>query len=123
MKLTAALEHKNIEYVEIKGGSKDMSGGLDKFQNKGTGRVLILRVMDEKSAGANLTCANHAIFLSPLLTTSDEEYKAYETQAIGRLVRFGQQKPVTIWRLNAAATIDEEIYELRKSVLATVPGE
>jgi SNF2 family DNA or RNA helicase len=119
-KLTAALAHKKIEFLEIKGSSPAQSDSLDKFQ-RGTGRVLILNVTEQKAAGANLTCANHAIFLSPLLSESNEKYKANETQAIGRLVRFGQQKPVTIWRMVAADTIDEEIYEQRKAALATVP--
>jgi hypothetical protein len=39
------------------------------------------------SLGANLTVANHAFFVSPLLTPSKETYTAYESQAIGRVRR------------------------------------
>jgi hypothetical protein len=38
--------------------------------------------------GANLTVANHAFFVSPLLTPSKETYVAYESQAIGRIRRY-----------------------------------
>jgi SNF2 family DNA or RNA helicase len=69
--------------------------------------------MGETAAGANLTMANHAIFLSPLLATSDHQYKAAETQAIGRIRRYGQSKTIHIWRLVAEDTIDTEIYRKR----------
>ena len=57
---------------------------------------------------------NHAIFLHPLLATTQEEYDAYETQAIGRIRRYGQKKTVYCWRFLAEDSIDTEIYEQRK---------
>ena len=74
---------------------------------------MLLTVTDESASGANLTGANHAIFLSPLLTTSQEIYDMCETQAIGRLRRFGQTQLVHIWRFLSMNTIDVEIYEQR----------
>lgn len=61
----------------------------------------------------NFTNANHVILLSPLLTTSLSEYKACETQAIGRALRYGQQKKVHIWRFLTEETMDVMIYEER----------
>ena len=72
--------------------------------------------MDESASGANLTNANHAIFLSPLLTESKETYIANETQAIGRVRRYGQTKTVHIYRFFSMNTIDVEIYEQRTGV-------
>ena len=69
--------------------------------------------MDESASGANLTSANHAIFLSPLLAPTQEIYDACETQAIGRLRRYGQLKNVNIWRFFSSDTIDIEIFEQR----------
>ncbi|KAG8694079.1 hypothetical protein FRC08_008724 [Ceratobasidium sp. 394] len=69
--------------------------------------------MDESASGANLTTANHAIFLSPLLTTSPHIYDACETQAIGRVRRYGQTKLVHVWRFLTVDSIDTEIYEDR----------
>lgn len=50
---------------------------------KGDPRVLLLKMDDEQSAGLNLTNMNHAVFVNPLLADTQQEYDAYETQAIG----------------------------------------
>jgi SNF2 family DNA or RNA helicase len=115
-KVADAFDHNKIQYLEIKGSAHQRSKNLEQFQNNSKERVLLLNVMDESASGANLTSANHAIFLSPLLAPSKEIYKACETQAIGRLVRFGQTKHVYVWRFLTKNTIDEEIYEQRKEV-------
>lgn len=62
---------------------------------------------------SNLTNANHAIFLSPLLTTTDYEYRSCETQAIGRVRRYGQTKKVHVWRFLTENSIDVEIFQDR----------
>ena len=35
---------------------------------------------DESSSGVNLTTANHAVFVHPLLAIGQQQYDAYETQ-------------------------------------------
>lgn len=65
------------------------------------------------TSNRNLTCANHAIFISPLLAPSQEHYDACETQAIGRVRRYGQLRKVHVWRFLTENTIDEEIFEQR----------
>jgi hypothetical protein len=50
----------------------------------------------------------------PLLASTQQEYVAYETQAIGRIRRFGQKKTVHCWRFLAEDTIDTEIYAQRR---------
>jgi len=115
-KVTEAFAYNKIKFLEIRGTAHQKSKNLEHFQNESSERVLLLNVMDESASGANLTSANHAIFLSPLLAPSKEIYKACETQAIGRLVRFGQGKHVYVWRFLTTNTIDEEIYEQRKEV-------
>ena len=106
-----ALTEHDIPFLEIRGSAAQKSKNLEKFQNGSSERVLLLNVMDESASGANLTGANHAIFLSPLLTQTKEIYDACETQAIGRLRRYGQTKLVHIWRFLTRATIDFEIWE------------
>nr|VWO95073.1 Uncharacterized protein [Ganoderma boninense] len=108
-----ALAANKIAFLEIKGSAAMKSKNLQKFQDNGGERVLLLNVMDESAGGANLTSANHVIFLSPLLTTTQEIYDACETQAIGRVRRYGQLKHVNIWRFFSLNTIDVEIYEQR----------
>ncbi|RPD59037.1 hypothetical protein L226DRAFT_489066 [Lentinus tigrinus ALCF2SS1-7] len=112
-KVAEALQANDIAFLEIKGSASMKSKNLEKFQNDSKERVLLLNVMDESASGANLTSANHAIFLSPLLAPTQEIYDACETQAIGRLRRYGQVKHVNIWRFFSMNTIDVEIYEQR----------
>jgi SNF2 family DNA or RNA helicase len=115
-KVAEALTIAKVKYLEIKGSASMKSKNLEQFQNESEERVLLLNVMDESASGANLTLANHAIFLSPLLAPSQEIYDACETQAIGRLRRYGQTNHVYVWRFLTTDTIDEEIYKQRKRV-------
>ncbi|KAI0305877.1 hypothetical protein B0F90DRAFT_1694134 [Multifurca ochricompacta] len=112
-KVAEALNANKVRFLEIKGSAAQKSKNLEKFQTDGEERVLLLNVMDESASGANLTSANHAIFLSPLLAPTQEIYQANETQAIGRLRRYGQAKKVYIWRFLTKDTIDVDIYEAR----------
>jgi SNF2 family DNA or RNA helicase len=112
-KLAEALTAHKVRFLEIKGSATQKSNNLEKYQNDSAERVLLLNVMDESASGANLTSANHAIFLSPLLAPTKEIYDANETQAVGRLVRYGQMKHVYVWRFLTKNTIDEEIYQQR----------
>ncbi|KAL4062601.1 hypothetical protein J3A83DRAFT_4381778 [Scleroderma citrinum] len=112
-KVANALKIHNIKFLEIHGSATQKSKNLEKYQNDSEERVLLLNLMDESASGANLTSANHAIFLSPLLAPSQEIYDACETQAVGRLRRYGQLKHVNIWRFLTLDTIDVEIYEQR----------
>lgn len=112
-KVANALKVHKIKFLEIRGSASQKSKNLEKYQNDSEERVLLLNVMDESASGANLTSANHAIFLSPLLAPSQEIYDACETQAVGRLRRYGQEKHVKIWDFLTLDTIDVEIYEQR----------
>ncbi|KAF7770424.1 hypothetical protein Agabi119p4_6398 [Agaricus bisporus var. burnettii] len=118
-KVTEAFEYHKIRFLEIRGTATQKSKNLELFQNDSKERVLLLNVMDESASGANLTSANHAVFLSPLLAPSQEIYTACETQAVGRLVRYGQSKHVYVWRFLTTNTIDEEIFNERKKVVQT----
>ena len=112
-KVGEALTAHKIAFLEIKGSASQKSKNLERFQEGGPERVLLLNVTDESASGANLTGANHAIFLSPLLTATKEIYDACETQAIGRVRRYGQTRTVHVWRFLSTGTIDIEIYEQR----------
>jgi hypothetical protein len=81
--------------------------------------VLLLKMDDERSSGINLTTCNHAVFVHPLLADTQQQYDAYETQAIGRIRRYGQTKKVHIWRYLARDTIDTEIAQERLNIQPT----
>ncbi|KAK6360599.1 hypothetical protein TWF730_006737 [Orbilia blumenaviensis] len=118
-KVFSVLQEAGVSVTQLSGSARDKSSELTLFQTQSTTRVLILEAMAETAAGANLTMANHVIFLSPLLTTTEHQYLAAETQAIGRIRRYGQKRKVHIWRLAVSQTIDVDIYKERKN---PVPG-
>ncbi len=84
-----AFTANGIKYLEIKGSASQKSKNLEQFQNNSVEHVLLLNVTDENASSANLTGANHVIF-RPILTATKEIYNACETQAIGRVRRYGQ---------------------------------
>lgn len=121
-KIGDALTAGGVKHVTLTGSVTKRANTLDLFQSEAGGaRVLLLKVNDASAAGSNLTTANHVIFLGPLFTSSLLNYRAVETQAIGRIRRFGQQKQVHIHRLLALDTIDMTIYESRQAELKAKP--
>lgn len=116
-KVSEALSVIGVDSVAVKGTVGQQIKTIAVFQKdepaKGDPRVLLLKMDDEQSAGLNLTNLNHAVFVHPLLATTQEEYNAYETQAIGRLRRYGQKKTVHVWRFLAKDTIDTKIIAQR----------
>lgn len=115
-KVSEALTRGGIEHLTLSGAVKTRAATLDKFQmSTGSERVLLLKVNDASAAGSNLTNANHAIFIGPLFTNSLYNYRATETQAIGRIRRYGQTRNVHVHRLLAVDTIDTSIFNARRS--------
>lgn len=53
------------------------------------------------------------IFVSPLLTKSQYEFDSAMAQAIARIRRYGQTKPVHIYHFAALHTIDADVLEHR----------
>ena len=119
------LAEAKIKTLKLKGSVHQQTGALDEFQKEelkaGDARVLLLLSRDESASGANLTTANHAIFVHPLLTTSQYEYEASETQAIGRIRRYGQTKLVKVWRFLVKDSIDAEVFKQRTEAMITAP--
>ncbi|KAK6543033.1 hypothetical protein TWF694_006963 [Orbilia ellipsospora] len=109
-KVEEVLNSAGVSVTRLAGSSLAKTADLTVFQTEKSSRVLLLEVMGETAAGANLTVANHIIFLCPLLAASEQLYAAAETQAIGRARRYGQKKTVFIWRLVANETIDYDLY-------------
>ena len=122
-KVSEALAAGKILHVTLSGSVKKRADTLDRFQQSdaATERVLLLKMNDASAAGSNLTTANHAIFLGPLFTNSLLNYRAVETQAIGRVRRYGQERKVHIHRLLALDTIDMTIFEARRGELKAKP--
>ena len=105
--------------VMLVGTPLQRSSIIDNFQQlelkAGEPRVLLLNLRDESAAGANLTAASHAIFVHPLLVGSQQEYTSCDTQAVGRVRRYGQSRTVQLYRFLVANSIDEDIFRERRA--------
>jgi hypothetical protein len=156
-KVHEALTVYGIPTSIITGTTANQSKALDLFQDpdKPDQKVLLLLATDSSSSGscsrfprliepllttpsfvgANLTIANHAFFVSPLLTETKSHYKAFvlfcsdfffhrltpfpdslATQAIGRIHRFGQSQVANIYHLLVHDSLDIRTYGERNDI-------
>lgn len=79
---------------------------VTKFQ-RGIGEAFLLS-LKAGGTGLNLTAASYVIHLDPWWNPSVED------QASDRAHRLGQTKPVTVYRLISAGTVEEKILELHR---------
>jgi SNF2 family DNA or RNA helicase len=100
------LSSKGISYQYLDGStpSKDRAKIVDLFQ-KGGGDVFLISLR-AGGTGLNLTSADYVIHLDPWWNP------AIEDQASDRAYRFGQTKPVTVYKFITKNTIEERIYTL-----------
>lgn len=106
------LEQRGIPFVELRGETKDRETPVRRFQG---GEVpLFLISLKAGGTGLNLTAADTVIHYDPWWNP------AVERQATDRAHRIGQSKPVFVYKLVTAGTVEERIMELqeRKGALA-----
>ncbi|GAA5990551.1 hypothetical protein JCM10908_003126 [Rhodotorula pacifica] len=109
-KVHEALCRYEVGTQILQGTAMQQTKTLTAFQQMKGAKVLLLKATDSSSSGANLTMANWAFFVSPLLTDSKAKYKALSTQAIGRIHRYGQGKTAKIVHLLTHETKDVPIF-------------
>jgi len=107
--LTLLREHldaKGIRYQYLDGQTpaKTRQRRIDAFQN-GEGDLFLIS-LKAGGLGLNLTAADYVIHMDPWWNP------AVEDQASDRAHRIGQTRPVTVYRLVAANTIEEKIVQL-----------
>jgi superfamily II DNA or RNA helicase len=110
--IAEALEQAAIPYVILTGETVDRATPVERFQQ---GEVpLFLISLKAGGVGLNLTAADTVIHYDPWWNP------AAENQATDRAHRLGQDKPVFVYKLIAAGSIEEKIVELQeqKAVLA-----
>jgi site-specific DNA-cytosine methylase len=89
----------------------DLAEDLEEFKKERGAKVIIIDPTAEHAAGSNLTIANHVIFASPVLERDPFLRQMHYRQAVGRCLRQGQTKKVTIYTCVTKGTIDEEFYD------------
>ena len=103
----AAFAQRGIGYTSIRGDQSKAAReqAIDRFWNDPEVKVIVCSVT-AAGVGINLQIASDVVLAE--LSWTDAE----QTQAIDRVHRIGQDKPVTAWRIIAAQTIDGRIAEL-----------
>ena len=108
--IAAALDKAGIPYVTLTGDTTDRATPVHRFQQ---GEVpLFLISLKAGGVGLNLTAADTVIHYDPWWNP------AAENQATDRAHRLGQDKPVFVYKLIAAGSIEEKIVRLQEKKAA-----
>jgi SNF2 family DNA or RNA helicase len=105
--LEPKLRERGLAFVRLDGSTVDRAGVVDRFQRD---RELPVFLVSLKAGGVglNLTAADHVFLFDPWWNPAVEE------QAFDRAHRIGQEKPVFVYRLVAAETVEERILDLQR---------
>ncbi len=111
-----ALDDQGISYEYLDGSTPaaERQRLVDAFQNGNSTAFLIS--LKAGGTGLNLTAADYVIHMDPWWNP------AVEDQATDRAHRFGQDKPVMVYRIVARDTIEEEILALHETKRDLVEG-
>lgn len=106
--LRDALDAAGIHYQTLDGSTPaaERTRRVDAFQ-AGEGDLFLIS-LKAGGVGLNLTAADYVVITDPWWNP------AVEDQATGRAHRIGQQRPVTVYRLVNAGTIEERIVDLHR---------
>lgn len=110
--VAAALGACGVRHYQLLGSACARGETIRRFQEeRGDEAVCVLLLSLESAAsGTNLTAASHVVFVHPMSAASAERAVSYEAQAIGRIRRWGQERPeVHCWRFVTRGTVEETL--------------
>jgi superfamily II DNA or RNA helicase len=113
------LQAANIRFSRLDGSTRDRAAVVREFQDESGPPVLIVS-LKAGGTGINLTAADHVFLLDPWWNP------AVEDQAADRAHRFGQERPVMVYRMVAKDTVEERILALqekKRGVAAVALGD
>jgi len=107
--LKGELTKEGVDYRTITGSMtmKQRTKSIQLFQNDPPTTVFLLSIR-AGAVGINLTAANVVYMMEPCLNPALEE------QAVGRVHRMGQTRPVTVKRLFVEDSVEERIAKVVK---------
>ena len=103
-----ALARAELPFVRLDGSTRDRGEVVGRFQAE-DGPPVMLVSLKAGGSGLNLTAADHVFLCDPWWNP------AVEAQAADRTHRIGQTRPVFVYRLVAADTVEERILALQDS--------
>jgi superfamily II DNA or RNA helicase len=101
------LATAGIRFVRLDGSTRDRAAVVGEFQDE-AGPPVFLVSLKAGGTGLNLTAADHVFLLDPWWNPAVEE------QAADRAHRFGQERPVMVYRLVTKDTVEERILALQE---------
>ncbi len=104
-----ALDEQGIAYLYLDGSTSSTERNRLVRQFQTGDQPLFLISLKAGGLGLNLTAADYVVHLDPWWNP------AVEDQASDRAHRIGQNRPVTVYRLIAAGTIEEKIIRLHQN--------
>jgi superfamily II DNA or RNA helicase len=105
-KVRERLDHDGIDYCYLDGRTRNRDRVLARFQD-GADPVFLIS-LKAGGFGLNLTGADYCFLLDPWWNP------ATEAQAIDRIHRIGQTRPVMVYRVIARDTIEEKVVALAR---------
>jgi SNF2 family DNA or RNA helicase len=105
--LEPKLVDRGHRFLRLDGSTSDRGAVVEKFQSDPTVSVFLVS-LKAGGVGLNLTAADHVFLFDPWWNPAVEE------QAFDRAHRIGQDKPVFVYRLVAADTVEERILALQR---------
>ncbi|MCP4868898.1 MAG: DEAD/DEAH box helicase [Proteobacteria bacterium] len=107
------LQGASLDWVRLDGSTRDRGAVVDQFQ-AADGPPVFLVSLKAGGTGLNLTAADHVFLLDPWWNPAAEQ------QAVDRAHRIGQDKPVFVWKLVTADSVEERVLALqaRKQAMA-----
>ncbi|SAK87445.1 SNF2-related protein [Caballeronia temeraria] len=112
--IAAALDEAGLAYVTLTGETADRKTPVRRFQ-AGEAPIFLIS-LKAGGVGLNLTAADTVIHYDPWWNP------AAENQATDRAHRIGQDKPVFVYKLVAAGSIEERILEMQERKAALAAG-
>jgi superfamily II DNA or RNA helicase len=111
--MAEGLKERGIAYVELTGATQDRQKAVDRFEGREVDVFLIS--LKAGGTGLNLTSADTVIHYDPWWNG------ASQAQATDRAYRIGQTRPVFVYNLIVAGSVEERMLRLqqRKSQLAS----
>ncbi|GHA13713.1 DEAD/DEAH box helicase [Oceanisphaera arctica] len=104
--IEADLKQQNISYSKLTGKTRKRQEAINRFQ-QGEARIFLIS-LKAGGSGLNLTAADVVIHVDPWWNP------AVENQATDRAHRIGQDKPVFVYKLVAADTVEERIQQMQQ---------
>ncbi len=109
LNLIAERLHRNhIRHEILTGQTKDRGAMVERFQNDPSIRLMLIS-LKAGGTGLNLTAADYVFHLDPWWNPAAEQ------QASDRAYRIGQRRPVFIYKLVCADSVEERVMRLQEA--------